>query len=272
MRGERTGSQRVVVFPLGSGSKGNSVFVGTPLGGVLVDAGFSLKRTRERLAEADIPPESIRAILITHEHWDHVAGLGPLARALKVPVYMTEGTYSSLKTRSQFKDLPQRARIVPGEPFSVAGIRVDPLPIPHDAAEPVAFAMAWEEHRWAIVTDFGYPTTLLEQKLRGCDYLFLEANHDEEMLVNGPYPWPLKTRIRGRFGHLSNTQSASFLQRIAHPGLKGLVLMHLSETNNKPELPYALCRRTLDKLGADDVPVWVASQYRPLMKVAFDNI
>ncbi len=265
------GPKQVMVYPLGSGSKGNSVFVGTPTGGILVDAGFSLKRTRERLEEAGISPEWIRAVLVTHEHWDHVAGLGPLARALKVPLYMTDGTYENIKTKPVFRDMPERVRIVPGEPFEVAGIQVEPLPIPHDAAEPVAFVMTWGGHRWAIVTDFGYPTALLEHKIRGCDYVFLEANHDEEMLVNGPYPWPLKTRIRGRFGHLSNTQSASFLQRVTHPNLKGLVLMHLSETNNKPELPYALCRKTLDDLGADHVTVWVASQYRPLTEVTLDG-
>ncbi len=261
----------IVVYPLGSGSKGNSVFVGTPSGGVLIDAGFSFRSTLQRLAEARISPDRVQAILVTHEHRDHVAGLGPVARGLGVPVYLTDGTCHRLEEKDQVRKLPGTVRIVAGEPFHVAGIRVEPLPVPHDAAEPVAFVMEWGGRRWAIVTDFGYPTTLLEESLRGCDVVLLEANHDEEMLVNGPYPWPVKTRIRGRFGHLSNVQSASLLERIVQPGLLGLVLMHLSETNNRPELPYALCRRTLDGLGAGDVPLWVASQERPLVELSFDG-
>lgn len=260
---ERT-SNDIVVLPLGSGSKGNSIFVGTPAGGVLVDAGFSFRATLKRLSEAGISPDRIQAVLVTHEHRDHVAGLGPVARGLGVPVFMTEGTYWKLREKPSTRDLPETVRISPGESFVAGNLLVDPVPVPHDAAEPVAFLMTWGGRRWAIVTDFGYPTTLLINKLKDCDLVLLEANHDEEMLVNGPYPWPLKTRIRGRFGHLSNVQSASLLERILHPGLKGLALMHLSETNNRPELPYALCRRTLDREGADNIPILVASQQRPL--------
>lgn len=262
----------IQIYPLGSGSKGNSTFVGTPHSGLLIDGGFSFKQTVARLELVGVSPDRIQAILVTHEHSDHVAGVGPLARKLKVPVYLTRGTYQTLRHKPPLRLLPEVNMVVAGETFSVGEIQVEPLPIPHDAEEPVAYAMAWGGRRWAVLTDFGYPTHLIRERVRNCDLLLLEANHDEEMLINGPYPWPLKSRIRGRFGHLSNSQSVSLLDEIVHPGLRGVALLHLSEVNNRPELPYALCRQRLEQLDAGDIPVSVVSQERPLTGLTLNSM
>lgn len=256
------GHSDIQVIPLGSGSKGNCTFVGTPHHGLVVDCGFSTKEVFKRLAAVHISPAAIQAIFVTHEHSDHIGGVGPLARKLKVPVFMTRGT--QLASQHIIKDVPEIVPILPGEVLYLGELKVEPIPLPHDAREPVAYAFEWGGRRWAIFTDLGYPTHLVVERARSCDLLLVEANHDEEMLMNGPYPWSLKVRIRGRQGHLSNTQGNSILESVVHPGLKGIALMHLSETNNRPDLPYALCRRTLQQLDAADIPLWVAPQDRPL--------
>lgn len=257
-----SGQPDIQVVPLGSGSKGNCTFVGTPLTGLVIDCGFSYKELVRRMLEARLSPTRIQGILVTHEHSDHLGGVGVLARKLKVPVYMTEGTGAA--GQAVLRDLPEWIRVRPGEPFSLGELRIEPVPLPHDAREPVGYAFAWGGRRWALFTDLGHPTHLVLERARHCDLLLIEANHDEELLINGPYPWPLKQRIRGRQGHLSNTQGVSVVEEVLHPGLKGIALMHLSETNNRPELPYALCRKALLKHSAGDIPLWVAPQDRPL--------
>jgi phosphoribosyl 1,2-cyclic phosphodiesterase len=262
------GAPDIQLVPLGSGSKGNCTFVGTPHAGLLIDGGFSARETLARLHAAGIASSRIQALLITHEHSDHIGGAGAIARKLQIPVYMTRGTQAAV----DLGKLPEVVPVVAGEHFSIGEIHVEPIPLPHDAAEPVAYAMSWGGRRWVVLTDFGYPTRLVVDRIRGCDMLLLEANHDEELLLNGPYPWGLKMRIRGRHGHLSNNQTVSILEEVVHPGLRGVALLHLSETNNRPELPYGLCRHKLDHLDAGDIPLWVAPQERPLEGLVLNSL
>ncbi|MFM7201406.1 MAG: MBL fold metallo-hydrolase [Myxococcota bacterium] len=264
------GQPDIQIIPLGSGSKGNCTFVGTPYFGLVVDNGFSVKELMKRLAAVRIPPSRIHAILVTHEHSDHIGGVGPLARKLNVPVFLTRGTYEA--GQHILKNLPEIFPVSPGETFELAELKVEPIPLPHDAREPVAYAFEWGGRRWAIFTDLGHPSHLVVERARQCDVLLVEANHDEELLINGPYPWSLKQRIRGRQGHLSNTQGTSIVEAVVHPGLKGIALMHLSETNNRPEIPYALCRAALQRLDAADIPLWVAPQERPLEGLSLKSV
>lgn len=264
------GPPDIQIVPLGSGSKGNCVFVGTPLTGLVIDCGFSYKELLRRLVEARVNPARIRAILVTHEHSDHIGGVGVLARKLRVPVYMTEGTWTA--GQHVLKTLPERVQVRPGDDFHLGELRIEPVPLPHDAREPVGYVFAWGGRRWALFTDLGHPTHLVIERARLCDLLLIEANHDEDMLINGPYPWPLKQRIRGRQGHLSNAQGVSVVESVLHPGLKGIALMHLSETNNRPEIPYTLCRKTLLNHDAGDIPLWVARQDRPLEGLGLKSV
>lgn len=263
-------SPDIQVIPLGSGSKGNCTYVGTPHLGLLIDGGFSVRETLKRLTNARVDPARIEAILVTHEHSDHVGGVGPLARKLKVPVFMTKGTRAG--SAHIIGEVPDVVPVQPGESFMMGELQVEPIPLPHDAREPVGYAFEWGGRRWALFTDLGFPSHLVVERARQCDLLLVEANHDEEMLINGPYPWPLKMRIRGRQGHLSNTQGASILESVLHPGLKGVALMHLSETNNRPELPYALCRKVLESQDAAHIPLWVAPQDRPLEGLSLNTL
>lgn len=253
----------VRLCPLSSGSKGNCVFVGTPEGGVLIDVGLSARETFRRLALAGVAPEEVSAILVTHEHGDHIRGIVPVARKLQVPVYLSEGTWEAVGR----PELPDLRLVVGGTPFDVGALRVSPQSLPHDAVEPVAYRIAWEGWSVGCVTDLGHPAPEVITWLAGCDLLYVEANHDEELLASGPYPWSVKQRIRGRFGHLSNTQGLAILEGMLHPGLRGIVLAHLSETCNRPELAWGLFKARLRSLGADHIPLWTAAQDHPLLDV-----
>ena len=251
---------QLTICPLGSGSRGNCLYVGSPAGAVLIDVGFSARETRRRLKVAGLDETSILGLLITHEHGDHIGGLGALSRALKVPVWLTRGTYHAVGK----PELPEVRHFLAGDSFCVGPLTIETVPLPHDAADPVAFVVSWEGRRVGNVTDLGHPTSLVIDRFRGCDFLVLEANHDVGMLLDGPYPWPVKQRIRGRSGHLSNEQSGELLEAVLHPGLQGLVLAHLSEVNNHPELALDLIRGVLAAQGFEQLPLWAAELHHPL--------
>ena len=253
-------ARAITVCPLGSGSKGNCLYVGTPEGALLIDVGFSLKEILRRLALAGLDPASIRAILITHEHGDHVRGVGVVARKLRVPVYLTLGTWDAIRRPPLPEVIPFRA----GEAFSAGPFAVASVGLPHDAAEPVAYKVSWGGRAIGCVTDLGHPDPQVIAHFEGCDFLVSEANHDEQMLMDGPYPWSVKRRIRGRWGHLSNQQGLALLEGMLHPGLEGVVLAHLSETCNRPELAWGLFSARLRSLGMGDIPLWTARQDEPL--------
>lgn len=298
---------------LASGSKGNaSILTSTASGtSILVDAGLSCRETLKRMKLAGEDPAALSAILITHEHQDHVNGLGTLARKLNIPVYVTGATHSAWKrmvgpkpkrlTREQwFAEQQLRAKGVPshasapawqyaaaaaaapapsfvaamsqvstalcepddeppadptqlpqveffqsGRPFSIHDIGVMPFTVPHDAADPVGFVFTVSGLRFGLVTDLGYIPPNVSSQLRRCDLLYLESNHDIEMLRTGPYPWSVKQRVLSRVGHLSNDALADYLATDYDGSAAVLVLAHLSESNNHPDIARTTAERAL---------------------------
>ena len=215
---------------LGSGSSGNATVIRIKDTVLLVDTGFSAKAITERLATLDLTPSDLTAILISHEHSDHIKGLSVLARKHELPVYLTRGSYKRLKD----KNLPTVEFIHPHGSFCVGDAKITPFPVPHDAAEPCQYIIGDGKRRVAIATDMGFATEYVFEQLTGVDALLLEANYDEAMLMGGSYPWALRKRIDGNYGHLSNDQSARLAAAVEHTGLQKLCLGHLSENNNTP--------------------------------------
>ncbi len=232
---------------LASGSKGNCTIVGSSRTRLLVDAGLSCRETLKRLAEAGEDPRSLTAILISHEHSDHLAGLPVLARKLKVPVYMTAQTHHAWERQCDGKHsrVERLEFFRSGHTFQVCDILVTPFTIPHDAADPVAFAFRVDGVKLAVVTDLGYMPASVREHIRDSDVLMIESNHDLEMLRVGPYPWSVKQRVMSRVGHLSNAALAEFLANDYDGSAAFVVLAHLSEQNNHPEIARDAAERAL---------------------------
>jgi phosphoribosyl 1,2-cyclic phosphodiesterase len=294
---------------LASGSKGNSAVVASNSTRILVDAGLSCRELLRRLRLAGEDAAALDAILITHEHQDHVQGVAVLARRLGVPVYFTEMTHrawmrwmtpqrrmtyaewlerrkaaaaapsacdeeeaaeaASASTERDPCALPAVAYFSAGEPFTVGDIRVMPFTIPHDAADPVGFVFTVEGARLGIATDLGYMTPNAREALRACDVLMLESNHDTEMLRDGPYPWSVKQRVMSRVGHLSNEAAAEFLERGYDGQARYVVLAHLSESNNLPELARLSAERALrDRMNLLANRLVIAEQAQPTATIS----
>lgn len=213
---------------LGSGSRGNATLVNAAGKQVLIDCGFTIKETQRRLQLLGSDAEQLDAILVTHEHGDHIKGVAPLARKFNIPVYMTPGTWHS-KDLGQLADL----RLIENyQPFQLGDLRVVPVAVPHDAREPAQFIIELGSKRLGILTDLGNISLHVEQQFGHCDALVLEANHDSMMLAMGPYPLSLKDRVGGPWGHLNNQQALRFLQDSDLDRLQQLVIAHVSEKNN----------------------------------------
>lgn len=217
---------------LGSGSKGNATLVQTGETSVMVDCGFSLKETEARLSRYGLQASELDAILITHEHGDHIRGAGPLSRKYNIPLWMTRGTHS----KATLGKLPALNFLDVDQEFRVKDLAIQPYPVPHDAREPCQFVFRQGQHRLGMLTDAGMITPHIETQLEACDALLLECNHDELMLEQGPYHRSLKQRVASRLGHLSNKQTAALLAKLKHAGLKHLVIAHISEQNNTQAL------------------------------------
>jgi phosphoribosyl 1,2-cyclic phosphodiesterase len=236
----------------------------------LVDAGFSCLETFRRLRAIRLEPEALQAIVITHEHTDHVAGLGRLARKLNIPVYMTALTHNAWRRVMRDKAepelrLPKLETFTSGHAFQIGDIEVSPFTIPHDAADPVGFTFRSEGVKVGIVTDLGYMPASVIDHLRGCTALMIESNHDLEMLRGGPYPWAVKQRVMSRVGHLSNETLAEFFATHYDNAAAYLVLAHLSEQNNHPELARKAAEAALGtRCGGAGNQVRLASQHAPL--------
>lgn len=227
---------------IGSGSRGNGTLVEHGNTCLLVDCGFTLKETEQRLARLQRDAAALSAILITHEHADHARGVGALARKYAIPVWMTPGT----RAATRLGDLPAVRFFNSHEPFEIAELLIRPFPVPHDAREPSQFVFDTGHRRLGLLTDTGCTTPHIESMLTACDALLLECNHDAAMLANGHYSWPLKRRVGGGLGHLSNAQAAQLLGRITHEKLQHVVAMHLSENNNTPALARAALSAALN--------------------------
>jgi phosphoribosyl 1,2-cyclic phosphodiesterase len=219
---------------LGSGSEGNGLVVEAAGTAVLIDCGFGIRDTTARLARLGLAPSSLSAVLVTHEHSDHVGGVPAFAARNNIPVWATFGTLAAVSER--FEGMAQVYGFDSHEPFALGALEVTPIPVPHDAREPVQYVIGDGASRVGVLTDLGVSTPHVEASLDGCDALVLECNHDPEMLANGDYPYPLKQRIAGRLGHLDNAAAAGILGRIDTSRLAHVVAAHLSKQNNTPEL------------------------------------
>ena len=219
---------------LGSGSEGNALLVAVGRTLVLMDCGFGLQDILARLARLNVSAEQLSGIVVTHEHGDHISGVARLARKFGLPVWLTHGTLHS--QRQIFAGIVNFHEIDPHQTFAIGDIEIVPYLVPHDAAEPVQFVFGDGVRRLGVLTDAGCGTAHIEQTLSGCHALVLECNHDPEMLMNGDYPYRLKQRVGGRFGHLSNQDAAGILIRLDTSRLQHLVAAHLSRKNNTVEL------------------------------------
>jgi phosphoribosyl 1,2-cyclic phosphodiesterase len=236
----------VRVSILASSSSGNCAFLATDRTRVLIDAGLSKRETFARLAAIGEDPRALDAILITHEHSDHVAGLPALAKALKIPVYLTRLAAPRIDWNGASPDVRE---FQAGASFVIGDLDVGSFTIPHDAVDPVAFCLSSGGRMVGIATDLGYIPDSIKWHLRATDFLLLESNHDLDMLKVGPYPWSVKQRVMGRMGHLSNDVAARFIQEDLSDRTRTLVLGHLSEHNNYPDLVRLIAGQALERRG-----------------------
>lgn len=228
------------VCSIASGSSGNCIYAGSENSHVLIDAGISGKRIEAGLETLDLKPEELQGILVTHEHSDHIKGLGVLARRYGLPIYATAGTIGYMKAHESLGKVEESLYqiIQPNTEFQMGDLSVTALPTSHDAAEPVAYKIKHQKKSMAVMTDLGCYDDFLVDKLQGLDVLLLEANHDIHMLQAGSYPYYLKRRILGDKGHLSNELSGQLLGKVLHDDFKKVFLGHLSQENNLPELAF----------------------------------
>jgi phosphoribosyl 1,2-cyclic phosphodiesterase len=229
---------------LGSGSAGNALIVQSGQTTVMLDCGFGLAETQKRLAKLDLTAESINAIIVTHEHSDHLGGVPRFAAKFAIPVYLSYGTYFAGNERGLMSNLKTHC-VDSHSPFSIGELELHPYPVPHDAREPMQCVFSDGEHRLGVLTDVGETTPLIEQQLSGCDALFFETNHCVSLLAKSQYPMSLKHRIGGRYGHLSNDAAASIVARLDRSKLQHFICAHLSAQNNTPSLAQAAMAQAL---------------------------
>lgn len=240
---------------LGSGSRGNALVVEAGKTRVMLDCGFAVRETVARLARLDLLPDDISAIVVTHEHSDHIGGVAAFARKFNLPVWLSPGTLSGAS--GQFRENQPVHLFDSHTCFSIGGIEIEPFPVPHDAREPAQFAFGDGARRLGVLTDAGCSTPHIEATLNRCHALVLECNHDVEMLRNGPYPHGLKQRVAGRFGHLDNDAAAALLAKLDAGLLQHVIAAHLSEKNNRPDLAQQALSRVLN---CEPEWVWIADQ------------
>jgi phosphoribosyl 1,2-cyclic phosphodiesterase len=221
------------VCVLASGSKGNSIYIGSENSAILVDAGLSGKEIERRLKAAHLSPHQISALIVSHEHSDHIRGIGIMARRYNLPVYISSATARA--AASQMGRVDDLRNFVIGTSFVIDDMTIHPFATCHDAEESAGFTIEYAGHKMGLATDLGVATGMVKHHLKDCTLVVIEANHDPTMLTNGPYPWPLKQRIKSRDGHLSNEASRDLLAEIRHRDLRHVILAHLSEINNTPE-------------------------------------
>jgi phosphoribosyl 1,2-cyclic phosphodiesterase len=222
---------------LGSGSEGNALVVQAGETTVIIDCGFGLAETVTRLGRLGVPAEDVDAILVTHEHDDHVGGVSRVSRKFDIPVYLTHGTFMALGEKR--RTLTQVNLIDSHTPIAIGDIEIRPYPVPHDAREPTQFVLGDGAKRLGVLTDTGVSTPHIEEMLSGLEALVLECNHDRDMLMNSSYPYSLKQRIAGRFGHLDNDTAGGILAALDASRLQHCIAAHLSQQNNTPDLARA---------------------------------
>jgi len=260
----------LIVCPLFSGSKGNSTFIATDTTRILIDAGVTLSRLTDGLRQIGSDLSEIHAILVTHEHIDHIHALGMIARRYPIPIYATPGTWTAIRLQGRCSRVPPASCVEfdPGRPFCVRDLRILPIPTSHDAADPTGYAVDTGRHKATLLTDTGYIPAIAREMIKGSQIVVLESNHDISMLNANPhYPAVLKQRILGRRGHLNNGDASEFLCDLVRQGTTQVALAHLSQENNTPELAYDTAQQTLcgcDILPGRDLLLTVARQDRPV--------
>ncbi|MBI5273274.1 MAG: MBL fold metallo-hydrolase [Chlamydiia bacterium] len=252
--------------PLASGSKGNSIYIGTDRTRVLIDAGLSAAQLQKRLSELSVDISTIQAILVTHEHTDHILGLASLAERFNIPIFANaetaQGICSALHIRPRFKIFTT------GEPFEFSDLEIHPFSVPHDTLDPVAFTVRTGGIKLGVCADLGHVTSLIRKQLEGCDYLYVEANHEPSMVHASARPQVYKQRVLGRQGHLSNEECAQLLVSIYHSGLKHVYLAHLSSECNTPDVALSMVRARLIP-DQQELSLSVAYQDRISAKLLF---
>ena len=242
---------------LASGSRGNAAWIRSGKTAVLVDAGISFRALKERLAEVDEDLGLLKGVIITHEHSDHISGLPILQKKTGVPVFATPGTTSAIADRQGLDGIE---RFQAGETFRIGSLEILGFPVSHDAEEPVGVVVSARGIRLGLVTDLGLATRLVEQRLKHCQVVIVEANHDPRMLIEGKYEWSLKQRIQSRYGHLANEKAGELLAKIHHSDLAHVFLAHRSKDNNTPELQLAAAQQAIGGRGTAIHLTW---QERP---------
>jgi phosphoribosyl 1,2-cyclic phosphodiesterase len=246
-RGEHSGENTIVKFcVLASGSSGNCTLIATAKTRLLVDAGLSFRELSKRLASIGEHPDRIDAVLITHEHTDHISGLARFAKRVRAPIYITRLTAPAVEWD---RATPRIELFQAGASFTVGDVEVDSFTIPHDAIDPVGFCFRAEGVKIGVVTDLGYLPDSIKFHLRGSHILLLESNHDIEMLKVGPYPWSVKQRVMSRNGHLSNDVVSDYVRHEFDSSTATLILGHLSEHNNHPEIVRLVGQQAIDRRG-----------------------
>ena len=242
---------------LASGSRGNAVYISGGSTSILIDAGLSGIEIERRLKSKELCPEDLDAIIVSHEHTDHIQGVGVLSRRFNLPVYISSKTEKAAV--SQLGNIRVIKNFKCGSTFMIKDLSIHPFSISHDAEDPSGFTVNQNGTKIGLATDLGIATSMVKEHLKGCSLLILEANHDEDMLLNGPYPWPVKQRIKSRTGHLSNEASKNLLKEVQHDRLKYVILAHLSKTNNTPQkalsevgLAITDCHAQLDVATQDE--------------------
>ncbi len=268
------GYRHLDFYSIASGSSGNCIYVGTDKVSVLIDAGISCKRITDALKQIDRSPKDLTAILVTHEHSDHISGLGVLSRKTHIPIYATAATIRQILRYSPLGKVDEELfhPIEADQPFTIGDMKAEAFHISHDAADPVGYRIDAGNKAVAVATDLGCYNRYTLNHLRNLDAVLVEANHDENMVQVGPYPYPLKQRILGEKGHLSNTTSAMLLSQLLNDHMKMAYLGHLSKTNNYAQLAYAT---VISELMMDpncsykegDIPIVVASRDHPMEKL-----
>jgi phosphoribosyl 1,2-cyclic phosphodiesterase len=239
---------RVII--LGSGSSGNSLYIESGDTGALVDAGLSAKETARRLTEAGVEPSRVKAIVVTHEHADHIKGVRVFSKTANVPVFISEETRAECRWTGGEQGIRWGEKISSSESFQVGALDFHPFSIPHDGIDTFAYTVESNGLKIGIVTDLGYITQLVAERLRGCSMIVMESNHDRDMLKVGPYPWSVKQRIASNTGHLSNDETARWLREDFDGEAEYLMLAHLSQRCNHPELARLSALEALDKRGS----------------------
>ncbi|MDK9707484.1 MAG: MBL fold metallo-hydrolase [Desulforhopalus sp.] len=251
---------------LGSGSRGNSVYIESGRTGILVDAGFSGKEMQSRLHKIGRDLHDVQAIFLTHEHNDHIGGVGVLSRKYRIPAYANPGTFAAGEAR--LGRLFSRMEFETGSEVAIGDLLVRSFSVSHDTADPVGFVVSDAQNSIGYCTDTGKVSHLMARRLSGCNALILEFNHNLEMLKNGPYPLPLQQRVRSSKGHLSNEDAATFLAELMGEHVHSVVLAHLSETNNTPRLAREAAQLAVREWGDTALLLALQDAALPLLNIS----